>query len=75
MPIREFQCSGCGHVFESLVFGDSDVEELVCPECGKRELTVLFSVFGVAGTEKKVSSSGSCASCATHTCSTCSSGG
>jgi putative FmdB family regulatory protein len=31
MPLYEYQCRGCSHEFEELVFGD---EPVTCPECG-----------------------------------------
>jgi putative FmdB family regulatory protein len=71
MPIREFQCHACGTLFEALVFSTADEAEERCPVCGCADHSRLFSVFGVAGTDKKVASSGSCVSCATHHCSTC----
>ncbi|MBM3314395.1 zinc ribbon domain-containing protein [candidate division WOR-3 bacterium] len=72
MPIREFRCSSCRNVFETLVLGPGDRSELCCPDCGSRKLRQLFSVFGVAGTEKKVkAASHNCGSCSSRSCSTC----
>ena len=43
MPIYEFGCVECGHVFEKL-FMDSDEEvDLVCPECKCQSLDRLVS--------------------------------
>ncbi|MBN2538054.1 zinc ribbon domain-containing protein [candidate division WOR-3 bacterium] len=75
MPIREFCCNGCGVVFEALVFSADDEAAEQCPACGSTDHSRLYSVFGVAGTDKKLLSSGSCGSCASHSCSTCGSGG
>ncbi|UCG44051.1 MAG: zinc ribbon domain-containing protein [candidate division WOR-3 bacterium] len=72
MPIREFRCDDCGHVFEILILGASEEDDLRCPQCGAGRLNRLFSVFGVAGVEKQTVSSKSCGSCSTHSCSTCS---
>uniref|UniRef100_A0A7C4CC96 Zinc ribbon domain-containing protein n=1 Tax=candidate division WOR-3 bacterium TaxID=2052148 RepID=A0A7C4CC96_UNCW3 len=73
MPIKEYSCERCRHTFETLVLSKRDEKELQCPECGCKKLTPLFSVFGVAGAEKKVSSSSSksCSHCSSHSCSTC----
>lgn len=43
MPIFEFRCVECGHVFEML-FKSSDKEvELVCPECSSGTLERVIS--------------------------------
>ncbi|NPV14780.1 hypothetical protein HPY86_07625 [candidate division WOR-3 bacterium] len=73
MPIREFCCSSCGKVFEELLWNEEEEKGLVCPDCGSRQISRVFSVFGVAGAEKKVqSSSKGCSSCSSHKCSSCS---
>jgi len=41
MPIYEYQCHQCKHVFEALVDGD---ESVACPECRAAELERLLSV-------------------------------
>ena len=34
MPIFEFRCAGCGHIFEKLFMSSSNEEaDLSCPEC------------------------------------------
>lgn len=72
MPIKEYKCTVCKEAFEALILNKLDEKNLTCPKCGNRKLTLLFSAFSVAGTEKKVSSSGSsCTSCSTKTCNTC----
>ena len=45
MPIYEFRCPSCGHVFEDLIFRRSDVEEVECPECGAQRVDQLMSAF------------------------------
>ncbi|MGQ9679059.1 MAG: FmdB family zinc ribbon protein [bacterium] len=73
MPIREFCCSSCGRIFEELIRHENEEKNLVCPNCGSSGIRRVFSVFGVAGTEKKVHSSGnSCSHCSSHKCSSCS---
>lgn len=49
MPIYEFRCSHCGHAFEELVFGRSELEELTCPKCGKGQVEQQFSTFASVG--------------------------
>ncbi|MEO0050652.1 MAG: zinc ribbon domain-containing protein [candidate division WOR-3 bacterium] len=73
MPIREFCCGSCQHIFEELVRNDEEKNQLTCPKCGSKNLSTLFSVFGVAGAEKKVKgSTPSCSHCSSHNCSSCS---
>ena len=42
MPIYEYQCEACGHVFETLQ-KISEEPLTDCPECGKRALKKLVS--------------------------------
>jgi putative FmdB family regulatory protein len=42
MPIYEYQCGSCGHVFDELQ-KISDAPLTVCPECKKRKLKKLLS--------------------------------
>lgn len=37
MPIYEFECSACGHVFDSLQ-RISDPDPAACPDCGKKKI-------------------------------------
>jgi putative FmdB family regulatory protein len=41
MPLYEYECRQCEHVFEELVFGD---EPVACPKCQGRTLDKLLSV-------------------------------
>ena len=42
MPIYEYKCDACGHIFDTLQkISDSPLVE--CPECGKPELKKLVS--------------------------------
>ncbi|MDP7112029.1 MAG: zinc ribbon domain-containing protein [Myxococcota bacterium] len=34
MPIHNYECEFCGHLFEELIMRESDEAELVCPKCG-----------------------------------------
>lgn len=45
MPIYEYQCSACGHEFESIQrINDDPLKD--CPECRKPELKKLISASG-----------------------------
>jgi putative FmdB family regulatory protein len=60
MPLFEYACQKCGKVFEKLILGKSS-GELVCPECGSKQVEQKFSAFATAtGTAKS-----SAAACAT----------
>ena len=63
MPLREYSCDACRHVFEEIVSGQ---ERPACPACGGRRLTRRLSSFAVAtGVRKQARSDGpgSCGSC------------
>ena len=36
MPLYEYKCSKCGHIFEEIEKYDNRKEKQECPECGKR---------------------------------------
>jgi putative FmdB family regulatory protein len=41
MPLYEYECQKCDHVFEELVFGDDPAR---CPKCQSAKLEKLLSV-------------------------------
>lgn len=45
MPIYEFKCRQCNHVFESLCTRSSDANQAVCPACGAEQAERLLSTF------------------------------
>lgn len=45
MPLYEYKCDGCGHVFEELIFGN---EQPACPRCEDTRLEKLISTFAVS---------------------------
>jgi putative FmdB family regulatory protein len=47
MPIFEYECNGCHHAFEVLLFGS---EKATCPACGGTDLAKQLSGFAVGGT-------------------------
>ena len=61
MPIFEFKCGRCGHIYEELVLSGEE-EALMCPECKSKKVNRLISRTGAvgkssAGTSRGVSSS------------------
>lgn len=43
MPIYEFQCSACGHVFEVLTTSSSNSTEVQCSKCRSDKVTKILS--------------------------------
>ncbi|GAB4370412.1 MAG: hypothetical protein Kow0062_05110 [Acidobacteriota bacterium] len=61
MPIYEFRCEECGHVFEALRRVGQGPEGLVCPQCGGTRLEQVWSTFAAGGgSESGAGSAGSC---------------
>lgn len=71
MPIYEFICKKCGHVFEVLCAMGKE-KNFSCDSCGSKDLQKLISNFGIGGGSSRLrSSSPSCTSCSSRACSTC----
>lgn len=51
MPLYEFRCASCGHVFEELCRFDDDGTNQKCPRCGHVGAKRLISVFAAHGLE------------------------
>ncbi len=73
MPIFEYQCKGCGHQFECLVFGK---EKPSCPSCESNEVCKLMSACGfvskgTGGQTVSSSASSSCGGCKASSCAGC----
>jgi putative FmdB family regulatory protein len=49
MPIYEFKCEDCGHVFSELK-KIGDFEGAVCPSCGSEKTAKKMSSFSSPGT-------------------------
>jgi putative FmdB family regulatory protein len=61
MPIYEFKCKKCDHVFEELVFSSSlDSENIVCPLCGDNNSEKLMSAFSASAGPYTGSGTSSC---------------
>lgn len=71
MPIYEFRCLSCNHIFELLSLAQNDTVELKCPQCQAPEVERVLSrvshVIGSSSGSPKTSvtnkscSGGSCA--------------
>lgn len=55
MPIYEYRCEPCDHVFETLIRSSGDVAH--CPKCGTIEVKKQFSVPAAAQTGQSSGSS------------------
>ena len=64
MPIFEFRCNKCNHVFEEFVFSSNvDTSQLECPQCGENNVQKLMSAFSSSfGSSAGSGSSASCGS-------------
>lgn len=79
MPIYEFQCEKCQHIFEELTYGDAAP---ACPNCGAAETRKLMSCCahqGGGSAEYGASApasggcggGGGCAGCSGGNCASC----
>ena len=62
MPIYEYKCSKCGHIFEVFQRIGKDGSELNCPICGAPRPEKIFSSFASTGGESNSRSTASCGS-------------
>ena len=49
MPIYEYQCQTCEHVFEELILRSTDEAELACPLCKEPHPPRIMSASAVRG--------------------------
>jgi len=68
MPIYEFRCLDCGHVFEFLKL-KKEAEEMKCPKCNSEEVERVLSVVSVSKSLSGKTSS-TVKSCGGGTCAT-----
>lgn len=62
MPLYEFECRSCRHVFEELVRSAKDGESMSCPSCGGTDVARKMSTFaGRMGQSKTPEHAGGCA--------------
>ncbi len=62
MPIYEYHCSNCGHIFEKLQAIGADNSLLECPECHTPKPDRIFSAFAAKNSGSISSSSSSSSS-------------
>jgi putative FmdB family regulatory protein len=67
MPVYEYQCLDCNHIFSQFFF-TLDTGVVCCPVCQSQHLKKLISQIG--NVNKKGSTS-SCESCSSGNCSSC----
>jgi len=53
MPIHEFNCKSCAHIFEYLCLRSDEKDNVLCPSCGQGEAELLFSTFFSRGSTTK----------------------
>jgi len=58
MPIYEYRCKACGHVFEMLRGINDKDDNIICPACRRRGVEKLLSLFSSAGSASQESSCG-----------------
>ncbi|MBN1488528.1 MAG: zinc ribbon domain-containing protein [Phycisphaerae bacterium] len=68
MPIYEYHCGGCGHVFEHFHRSSSDAAPARCPACDGRQVERKMSVISAppqAGAAKgcPMPAAGACSGC------------
>lgn len=51
MPMFEYQCQGCGHIFETFQFTRNGVETPGCPTCQGAQTRRLLSRFSSPSTD------------------------
>lgn len=70
MPIYEFRCLGCGHVFEFLKLKkETEGVEMQCPKCNFSEVERVLSTVNVARSSSGKATS-TVKSCGGGTCAT-----
>ena len=60
MPMYEFKCRKCGDNFEELAtMAEVEAGEVVCPECGSKQVDRQMSTFASGG-DKSTDGGGGC---------------
>jgi putative FmdB family regulatory protein len=62
MPIFEFKCKNCNHVFEELVMSSAENGGVECPNCGTQSTEKLMSAFSSSSSSGPTYSSAGCGS-------------
>ncbi|MBO8129350.1 MAG: zinc ribbon domain-containing protein [Peptococcaceae bacterium] len=69
MPIYEFKCSQCYHIFEKLCRMGDDGKNIICPKCQASNPKRIVSNFASPGSDG--GSGGGCTGCKATSCSGC----
>ncbi len=72
VPIYEYCCADCQHVFETIVLRPS--ARVACPACGTENVERRPSTFAVAGSQREAATSGAgtaCGGCRRSSCAGC----
>ncbi len=56
MPIYEYRCKACNHVFEMIRASNEKDDEIICPACRRGCVEKLMSSFSSAGSRSDDSS-------------------
>jgi len=74
MPLYEYVCTDCDHIFDALrAMQDADAP-IECTQCHSDRTQRRISLFATHIEGRLLAGNGaSCSTCRTHTCSTCSS--
>jgi len=64
MPIYEYQCQECKERFDKFVRSISAEVEIVCPNCGSKQVRKGFSLFASKGGSAKSTAALSASACA-----------
>ncbi len=74
MPLYEFRCKKCSHVFERLCRMGENGKSLACEHCGAKAPQRLMSVCATrvsGGNGGEAHSTSKCGGCSSHHCATC----
>ena len=60
MPIYEYECQKCGHVFDKFVRSMSAPLQVECPECHSTDCRKNITTFGTVGASAGQSGASEC---------------
>lgn len=70
MPLYEYSCASCKHVFEVLIMSASEADGVRCSRCQSPDVSKLMSAANFSGVSaastSPAQSSSSCPSCSSH---------
>lgn len=71
MPVYEYKCKRCAHVFEKLVGRDQRDNPGPCPDCNCARSQRLMSMFAGHSSGGSIGGGGGCGGCAKSSCAGC----